>query len=247
MNELIKINYENSERPTVSGRELHDALKVKTAYKDWFPRMCEYGFTEGTDFNPLNFEQVQQEGRRTVKRNMIDHQLTINMAKELCMLQRNEIGKKFRQYFIQVEEEFNSPEKVMARALQIAKKEIDKLTSANNQLLAENKEFKTAKRYVDEVLKCEGSMTISQIAADYGMSGIKLNRILSELGVQRKVNRQWILYTPYMGKGYTKAVYKIKNNKSDKPTVSIQTYWTSAGRAFIHGVLANAGITTAEN
>lgn len=59
MNELIKISYENAERPTVSGRELHEALEVKTAYKDWFPRMCEYGFTEGEDFNPLKNEQVR--------------------------------------------------------------------------------------------------------------------------------------------------------------------------------------------
>ena len=57
MNELIKINYENSDRPTVMGRELHKALEVKTAYKDWFPRMCEYGFTEGEDFNSLKNER----------------------------------------------------------------------------------------------------------------------------------------------------------------------------------------------
>ena len=79
MNELT-INY-SSECPSVSGRELHEALEVKTAYKDWFPRMCEYGFTEGTDFNPLNFEQVQKEGCRDVKRNLVDHQLTLDMAK----------------------------------------------------------------------------------------------------------------------------------------------------------------------
>lgn len=46
MNELIKISYENAERPTVSGRELHDALEVETPYHKWFPRMCEYGFLE---------------------------------------------------------------------------------------------------------------------------------------------------------------------------------------------------------
>ena len=56
MNELaIKVNYE-SDKPTVSGRELHEKLGIKTAYKDWFPRMCEYGFTEGEDFNPLKNE-----------------------------------------------------------------------------------------------------------------------------------------------------------------------------------------------
>ena len=59
MNDLIKVNYDNADRPTVSGRELHAALEVKTAYKDWFPRMCEYGFAEGEDFNPLKCLVVQ--------------------------------------------------------------------------------------------------------------------------------------------------------------------------------------------
>ena len=52
MNDLIRINYE-SENPTVSGRELHAALEVVTQYKDWFPRMCEYGFREGRDFSSI--------------------------------------------------------------------------------------------------------------------------------------------------------------------------------------------------
>ena len=94
MNDLLKIN-RDGEQPTVSGRDLHAALNIKTAYKDWFPRMCEYGFAEGTDFNPLIFEQVRLEGEREVTRQIIDHQLTIPMAKELCMIQRSEIGGMF--------------------------------------------------------------------------------------------------------------------------------------------------------
>ena len=72
MNTMIQIHYENADRPTVSGRELWEALEVKTAYKDWFPRMCEYGFSEGVDFNPLNFEQVRMEGQRKVSREITD-------------------------------------------------------------------------------------------------------------------------------------------------------------------------------
>lgn len=126
MNELIKVTY-NNDRPAVSARELHDFLEVKTAYKDWFPRMCEYGFTEGEDFNPLKNERVQMEGNRYVSRTVDDAILTIDMAKELCMIQRNEKGKLARQYFIQIEKDWNSPEKVMARALQIAKDRIMRL------------------------------------------------------------------------------------------------------------------------
>ena len=112
MNEIIRIDYEN-ENPTVSGRELHAVLGVATQYKDWFPRMCEYGFIEGRDFSSILSES-------TGGRPSTDHTLSIPMAKELCMLQRNEQGKKFRQYFISVEDAWNSPDKVMERALQIA-------------------------------------------------------------------------------------------------------------------------------
>lgn len=126
MDELIKITYEN-DRPAVSARELHEFLEVKTAYKDWFPRMCEYGFTTGTDFNLLKIERVHMEGNRMVSRPVEDAALTIDMAKEICMLQRNEKGKQARQYFLQLEKDWNSPEKVMARALRIAERKINGL------------------------------------------------------------------------------------------------------------------------
>lgn len=128
MNELIKITY-NNDRPAVSARDLHDFLEVKTAYKDWFPRMCEYGFTDGDDFNLLKIERVQNEGGRMVTRTVDDAVLTIDMAKELCMIQRNEKGKQARQYFLQIEKDWNSPEKVMARALQIAGDKLKRLES----------------------------------------------------------------------------------------------------------------------
>lgn len=99
MNDLIKVNYENSTRPTVMGRDLHEVLEIKTAYKDWFPRMCEYGFIEGEDFCSILSES-------TGGRPSTDHQLTIDMAKEICMIQRTDIGRKVRKYFINVENEY---------------------------------------------------------------------------------------------------------------------------------------------
>lgn len=109
MNEIIKISYD-SERPTVLGRDLHKALEVETPYHKWLPRMCDYGFEEGKDF--WTFLSESTGGRPST-----DHQLTIPMAKEICMLQRSEKGKMFRQYFINIEEQWNTPEAVMARAL----------------------------------------------------------------------------------------------------------------------------------
>lgn len=152
MNELIKISYENAERPTVSGRELHEALEVKTAYKDWFPRMCEYGFTEGEDFNPLKNEQVRTEGNRQVSRELTDHQLTIPMAKEICMLQRSEKGKQFRQYFIRVEEAWNSPDMIMKRALEIANEKVKALQVSVSQLTVDKQIMQPKADYFDELV-----------------------------------------------------------------------------------------------
>lgn len=132
MNELITVNYDN-EQPTVSARELHDFLEVGARFGDWFPRMCEYGFEQGRDFNFLKNEQVRFEGNREVKRMIDDAESTIDMAKELCMLQRNDKGKQARQYFLQLERDWNSPEKVMARALQIAHKRIHTLSEKIEQ------------------------------------------------------------------------------------------------------------------
>lgn len=116
MKELIKVIWER-ENPVVLARDLHEFLEVNTRFNDWFPRMCEYGFIEGQDFYSFLSEST---GGRPAQ----DAMLNIDMAKEICMLQRNEKGKMARQYFVELEKEWNSPEKVMARALQFAQKEL---------------------------------------------------------------------------------------------------------------------------
>lgn len=120
MNELIKINAD-SDRPTVSGRELHEALEIQTPYKKWFDRMCEYGFTENIDYAVTDIFVPNSNGGRQTQ---TDHQLTIDMAKELCMIQRTDNGKQCRQYFLEIEKQWNSPDAVMSRALKIADKKL---------------------------------------------------------------------------------------------------------------------------
>lgn len=168
MNELIKITY-NNDRPAVSARDLHDFLEVKTAYKDWFPRMCEYGFTEGEDFNPLKIERVQNEGERMVARTVDDAVLTIDMAKELCMIQRNEKGKQARQYFLQIEKDWNSPEKVMARALQIAG---DKLKRLENKVEADVPKV----LFADAVSASKTSILVGELAKLLKQNGVDIGQ-----------------------------------------------------------------------
>lgn len=144
MNELIAVTYEN-DRPVVSARDLHELLEVKTAYKDWFPRMCEYGFTEGQDFCSFLSEST---GGRPAQ----DAAVSLDMAKEICMLQRTEKGKQTRQYFIQLEKDWNSPEKVMARALNIAHKQLKTLQAKNAELVVANTIMQPKADYFDQLV-----------------------------------------------------------------------------------------------
>ena len=175
MNDLITINYD-SDKPTVSGRELHEALEVKTAYKDWFPRMCEYGFTEGEDFNPLKNEQVRDEGGREVTRTITDHQLTIEMAKQICMIQRTEIGKQYREYFIELEKKWNSPELVMARALKMANQQIERVTAQLETVNAKLEEAKPKIVFADAVSASKTSIMIGDLAKIIRQNGVEIGQ-----------------------------------------------------------------------
>lgn len=143
MNEIIKINNDNSDRPTVMGRELHEALEIKTRYNDWFKRMCEYGFTENSDFVTLTQKRVTAQGNEIKE---FDHQLTIDMAKEICMIQRSDIGRKCRQYFIEVEKQWNSPEAIMDRALKYADQKIKQLEQERANTPISSEQVKTIER-----------------------------------------------------------------------------------------------------
>lgn len=123
MNEIINITLNDNHEPVVSGRQLHEALEVKTEYKKWFSRMTEYGFNENEDF----LKVTQKCLTSSTGQNTTDHIIKLDMAKEIAMIQRTERGKQVRQYFIQVEKDFNSPEKIMARALLMADQKVHKL------------------------------------------------------------------------------------------------------------------------
>lgn len=234
MNELIKVVYDN-DQPTVSGRDLHEFLEVKTAYKDWFPRMVEYGFTDGVDFCSILSES-------TGGRPATDHQITIDMAKELCMIQRNERGKQARQYFLQLERDWNSPEKVMARALKIADRKILYLESENARQKQLIGELKPKADYVDTILRNRGLVTITQISKDYGMSGRAMNKLLAEMGIQYKQSGQWLLYSKYHGKGYTHSE-TINITRSDgRSDVTMETKWTQKGRLYLYERLKKEGV-----
>lgn len=238
---LIPVSYDNPERPTVSGRELHEFLQVDSNYTTWFKRMCEYGFTEGEDYVPI----LENRSDGLAGKPRTDHQLTIPMAKELCMIQRNERGKQARQYFLAVEAQWNSPEAVMRRAVLIAQKQNDQLKAVNKQLLDENSDLKPDAEYARAVCIGDNCRTATSIAKDYGMSGEKLNSILHGLKIQWKnSDGQWVLYAKYSGKGYTKnRKGRPFEHNSGKITTPNTTVWTEAGQRFIYEQLKAIGLT----
>jgi len=204
--------------------------------------MCEYGFFEGTDF--CSFLSESSGGRPAV-----NHQLTIDMAKQLCMIQRTEIGRKFRQYFILVEEAWNSPEAVMARALQFANQQLallkhqnmeltDTIAVQNQQIL----EMKPKVSYYDVVLNCKDLISTSAIAKDYGKSAIWMNRYLHEKGVQFKQSDIWLLYQKYAQKGYTSTKTHSYPGSNGETHTKVHTYWTQKGRLFIYELMKSDGM-----
>lgn len=201
MNELLKINYE-AEQPTVSARDLHEQLNIESNFTTWFKRMCEYGFEEGRDFFP---KMEESTGGRPSK----EFNVSVDMAKQICMIQRSPEGKQIRQYFIDLEKAWNTPEQIMARALKMANHSIESLKGRckflGEQVVEQQQiitELQPKANYVDMILQSKSLVTITQIAKDYGMSGRKLNKILKELKIQYKVGGQWVLYSKYQNGGY---------------------------------------------
>lgn len=168
MGELVKVDFDTQ---TVSARELHKQLHIKTAFKDWFPRMCEYGFEDGKDFCS-KMSETSEKGGRPAK----DADISVDMAKQICMIQRTPEGKAVRQYLIGLEKAWNTPEQVMARALKIANKTIDSLKSENNALAIENKEMKPKAIFADAVASSHTSILIGDLAKLICQNGYQIGQ-----------------------------------------------------------------------
>lgn len=151
-NELIKIAKDDNGNSVVSGRELHDFLEVQTPYRAWFPRMVEYGFTENVDFISFVQKCTKPNGGRPTQ----DHALTLDMAKEISMIQRTEKGKQARQYFIEVEKAFKeqyrlpqTPEEKLALTMEVTTRINKRLGKVEEKIIEiENKqEINSDQRY----------------------------------------------------------------------------------------------------
>nr|DAW32428.1 MAG TPA: KilAC domain protein [Caudoviricetes sp.] len=167
MNEILKVNYDN-EQPTVSARELHNGLEVSERFQSWFNRQLQYGFEENSDYVGC------KEFNTLAKQELQDYQISIDMAKQICMLQRSDKGRQYRQYFLDLEKAWNTPEQVMARALKLADKEIDRLKADNKVLLEDTARMKPKEIFADAVSASHTTILIGELAKLLRQNGIDI-------------------------------------------------------------------------
>lgn len=237
MNELLKVNYDN-DRITLSARELHEFLEVKTSFKDWFPRMCEYGFNESQDFNPLKNEQVRLEGNRQVKRTVQDYEITLDMAKEIAMIQRSDKGKEVRQYFLELERRWNSPEAVMNRALEYSRKQVKALMEEKQGLIEENKELKPKALFADAVSASNESILIGQLAKLIRQNGYEIgqNRLFEWMRENEYLIKKGERYNQPTQKSMDLGLFEVKERTITNPDGSTRITLTAkvAGKGQVY-------------
>lgn len=230
MNELLKVEVNENGEPTISGRMLYDFLEVKEKYTQWFNRKSK-GFIENVDFVPYS-EKTESGGVSGVKV-ILNHVLTLDMAKHLAMMQQNEKGMIARQYFIDVEKKWNSPEMVMSRALTIANKNLLMKDEQILKLTTENQIMKPKADYFDELVD-RNTLTNFRDTSKMLHIGQKyfINWLLERKFVYRNVKGKLQPYSQFIandsnGKGY----FEVKEQKAkDDSWSGIQTLITPRER-----------------
>lgn len=215
METLIPINYD-AEQPTVSARDLHRALNVQSRFSRWFDTNKEL-FVEGEDFNKCTSSTVVNNG---AVRQLEDYEITVLMAKHLAMMSRTEKGKQIRDYLIDLEKAWNTPEQIFARALKMADKTIESLKSDNAALLADNRRMKPKEIFADAVATSKTSILVGELAkilkqngADIGQN--KLFAWMREKGYL--IKRKGSDYNMPTQKSMEMGLFEIKETSITKP------------------------------
>lgn len=170
MKELLIVNFDMQ---TVSARDLYEKLGISRRFSVWFETNSQ-GFVEGEDFNAayLKVQGNQYGGEKEIQ----DYNLTVDMAKHICLMSRTEKGKQCRQYLIDLEKAWNTPEQVMARALKIANRTIDSLKADNTKLLEDNERMKPKEIFADAVSASHTSILIGDLAKLICQNGVQIGQ-----------------------------------------------------------------------
>lgn len=219
MNGLLTINYE-TEQPTVSARELHEGLEINTRFNDWFSRMTEYGFENGKDFYSKMSKTSETGGRPAV-----DYQISINMAKQICMIQRNEKGRLYRQYFLDLEKAWNTPEQIFARALKMADQQIEKLKANNASLVEDVQRMKPKEVFADAVSVSNTCILIGELAKILKQNGVDIgqNRLFTWMRENRfLISRKGTDYNMPTQRSMEAGLFEIKERTINNPDGSVR-------------------------
>lgn len=227
MTNLPQIQPHNTLIQAVNARELHHFLQVQTAFKDWIARrISEYGFLEGVDFCSILSEST---GGRPAK----EYAITLDMAKELSMVERNEQGKQARRYFIECEKRLHAPKELSRlEVLQLAMQ-----TEQENIALRATLDTARPKiAYYDRIVSRGGLINASQIGGKIGLSAVALNRILDEFGVYSKaIKRNGRTFNHwFIERGF--GIMKQTNTGHE------QALFTHLGEAWVIEKLTNEGV-----
>lgn len=235
MNELFNVTT-NGDKLTLSARELYKELNIAGRFSRWFEQMSEYGFEENVDFTSVQNCTVVNNG---ATRELQDYRITLDMAKEIAMLQRNEKGKEIRRKLIELEKAWNSPEKVMARALDIAHK-----TIANLQI--ENEEMKPKAIFADAVATSDTSILIGDLAKLIKQNGTDIGQkrlfermrndgYLIKTGTSKNMPTQ-----KAMEKGLFEVKERVISNPDGSTRITRTTKVTGQGQIFFINKFKNA-------
>lgn len=225
MDELIKINYE-AETPTVSARDLYAGLEITDRFSRWFERMSAYGFTEGNDFTSVKSSTLVNNG---AEREITDYQISVDMAKQICMLQRSEKGKQYRQYFLDLEKAWNTPEQIFARALKLADKEIEKLKSSNAGLLEDVQRMKPKEIFADAVFASHTSILIGDLAKLLKQNGYETGqkRLFEKLRAEGYLMKSGISKNMPAQKAVDMGLFEVKETTIANPDGSVRVTRTT--------------------
>lgn len=231
MNEIIKVNYD-SEQPTVSARDLHEGLGIEKRFSAWFETNSQ-GFVEGEDYTPYLWVHPQN------KQEFTDYNVTVDMAKHICLMSRTEKGKQCRQYLIDLEKVWNTPEQVMARALKMADKTIDKLKTDNAALLEDVSRMKPKEVFADAVSTSKASILVGELAKILKQNGYETGekRLFAQLREEKYlISRKGTDYNMPTQKSMELGLFEIKEtaitHSDGHTTVSKTTKVTGKGQQY---------------
>ncbi|HEY8401167.1 MAG TPA: antA/AntB antirepressor family protein [Cytophagaceae bacterium] len=230
MNELIKVNCDG-DKQTISARTLWEFLdKPWGEFMKWFNQFKDYGFVENHDYRVIEYLLENPKGGRPAT----DYEITVEMAKELCMLQKSEKGKIARQYFIELEKAWNSPEMVMSRALKLAERKIMSLEEERQKLLPKAQSY-------DILMDASGCLTMNEVAKILDIKGVGQNNLFKLLLVEGIIYKKGNSYLPYQE---YKSHFIVKQNpvkKGDAIIERSQLFMTPRGLDWLAHKLISRG------